>query len=960
MAVVAPKFSGDIMQVTALVDTRHDFGDTSKDYAKEIGAAGVNQYDCFQNFTNNIQRHKLFGDGAAARGLSQRLTSTCKARGNVLGTSPEAEFVTYVEGQIGLPNNPGNLEPARIVIGGLQLNGNGAGGVSNGNAAGLGQGFVKVIIPSQTNFPVANPDESYNILAGGQVDYQRYHRAIARALGWTDDARNPIPVVVDTTKSLQYTSDPYFIICRNRENITDPGPSSDMFFPFVAEERVADVANGGARTYTINGVRHKVSGAIAAPTITYTFSDAQGGGSVTYTYGARGNKSPNSIEVCKAKIKDAVEEIINASAGTGVNYYQTYNGGDMPVAGTVAGLVALFNRDCDIYNRLGYRNINIGAGDDNIENRIVVPYVAKRGGDQLQAESCNSRITYVLKRSRNIRGPQGGNMGQEYVNVNINGDISDVEIPVDIENCIFWTYDRVAAIYAVLRGITTVLQNADKTAIIYKQVARPTAAPFQIPLLWPPPPAVRQMGGRIPRPLTKLKGGVMCLRGTSNAENRGNGPVGPECFFDIFEKLCTPITTTYDPFSLLNFINYYLDTHFYMLNINRNPLNSPDFNNLTLSIDGCICQEINWGFQQVIPDGRVLDIPNTFQPAAGWPAAPYNILFLRFNELHYTIKYIGGANKTIRIDFPTPRRRILNSEYNLIGVDGILSQIIVPDAGRDNYFNYIARRNEGQIGGGANFYQKWAELQKSYKSDAANKLFIEFLELLSLCENQYFVNRDSADNFYVYNSIPVLHGGHTQYQMMAFFDTIIRYYNDRKLQSSKLDTLLKCFIYFPFLLQNAELDVILKDLSAYISLWFEFEMVMNKDIKLNEEVNTLFKTIINDTSKTLQKLQSELSGSDEKCADSLYKIFPHGYFVIKYNEIKPTKNTTNLIIPTRSNTVHNLKNIHTTRGKKRSFNNNSGRPAPELSAPRQGLTGGKRTTKKRRKNKRKTHKKRKY
>lgn len=955
-AAIPPKFSGDIMEVAALVDTRHDFGDTSKDYSKEIDAGGANQYDCFQNFTNNIQRRKLFGDGVAARALSQRLTSTCKARGNVLGTSPEAEFVTYVEGQIGLI-------------------GIGAGAVSAGipwrAGAILGQGFQKFSIPSRSPPGAA---VAYDINSLGrrpsEQDYTLYHKEIATHLGWTDDAsRNPIPVVVDTTKSLQHNSDPYFLICRNRENITDPGPSSDMFFPFVAEERVINAGNEGARTYTINGVEHKVSGAIAAPTITYTFSDAQGGGSVTYTYGARGNKSPNSIEVCKAKIKDAVEEIINASAGTGVNYYQTYNGGDMPVAGTVAGLVALFNRDCDIYNRLGYRNINNGAGDDNIENRIVVPYVAKRGGDQLQAESCNSRITYVLKRSRNIRGPQGGNMGQEYVNVNINGDISDVEVPVDIENCIFWTYDRVAAMYAVLRNITTVLQNADKTAIIYKRIANHIAAPFQIPLPWPAPPAVRQMGGNIARPLTKLKGGVMCLRGTSNAERRGNGPVGDACFYDIFEKLCTPTTATYDPFTLLNFINYYLDTTFYAINRRKNPLNSPDFNDLTLSIDGCICQEINWGFQQVTPDGRVLDIPNTFQPAAGWPAEPYNILFLQFNRMHYRIQYIGGANKTIRVDFPTPLRRRLNAEYNLIGLGGILPTVIVPGADRATYFDYIARRDENRAGGGLNFYQKWAELQKSYKLDAAKKIFIEFLELLSYCENQYFVNRDSADNFYVYNPIPVLHGGHTQYQMMAFFDTIIRYYNDRKLQSSKLDTLLKCFIYFPFLLKNAKLDVILVDLRTYISLWFEFEMVMSNDIEPDEEVNKLFESILADSSKTLQTIQGELSSSDEKCADYLYNKFPHGYFVIKYNEIKPTKNTVNAAPIITSSTLINSTN---SRSKKRRSNNNIsqrkltrnesgvGHPAPELSAPRQGLTGGKRTTKKRRKNKRKTHKKRKY
>ena len=92
------KFAGNIMDVIPLVDTRHDFGDVSKDYYLEKG----NYIDCFENFTNNLQRQQLFGNGAAARELSKRLTSTCKGRGTVMGGSPEAEFVEFVEDQIGL------------------------------------------------------------------------------------------------------------------------------------------------------------------------------------------------------------------------------------------------------------------------------------------------------------------------------------------------------------------------------------------------------------------------------------------------------------------------------------------------------------------------------------------------------------------------------------------------------------------------------------------------------------------------------------------------------------------------------------------------------------------------------------------------------------------------------------------------------------------------------------------
>jgi|694.fasta_scaffold49800_4 hypothetical protein len=1009
------KFAGNIMDVIPLVDTRHDFGDVSKDYYLEKG----NYIDCFENFTNNLQRQQLFGNGAAARELSKRLTSTCKGRGTVMGGSPEAEFVEFVEDQIGLQHNPGNLAPARAVVGGLQLNGLGAAGVSNG-VGGLGQGFVKVIIPSQTNLPVGlagQAEERYNIVDDGtEEDYKRYHRAIARALGWRSPIlsvpsqengfRRPIPVVVDTTKSLNHRYAPYFIVCRNREHMTDPSPTSDMAFDFAAEEVVED-----DRVHTINGVRHTIGGTLREPTIHYKTNNMRADSpGVQYQYGGKG-KSPNAIEVCKIKIKDAVDEIIrnsNAPGAGGINYYQTFNGGANPEKNTINGLIAFFNKDCTIYNTLGYNNANINpqGGDpaENLINRIVIPYIAKRGGDQLQVESCRSRINYILKRAQYLQKPNahGNNtFSHWYLNVNSNGNPIAAGEQYAIDNCVFWTYDRVAAMYAVLRGVTTVLQTATKDAIIYKKIrngvdpAPLPRCPFYVGILWVanlPLYRFETLAAANNWEQNKIRpngqvGGAVCTRddvqrvrgelhlGALVDEVAGRRAfsrsrrVSDECFYNLMVKLCTPGTNVYEPFTLLKFINYYINTRVLVApqTWTDNPLYVLEERELELSIDRCIGLRSETETTIRLPNGTNYrnaqgQIVRIFQPYY-LQGAPPRIL----NIPGMLIERGVGADGNIRITIGDNV-----GVYHLHGLGGILSLLAIP-GDRMTYFNYIREIEGLRLGGGdgRTFYDKWAEVQDSYNQETAKELFIDFLELLSYCENQYFANRDSADNFYVYNPIPVLHGGHTQYQMMAFLDTLIKHYNDRKSQASKLDTLLKCFIYFPKLLKNMDLESILIDIRDYISVWFNYETLVDSDIEFSQEEVNLFKTIINESQKTVNKLNANLSIIDEKCADYLNTIFPHGYFVIKYNEIKPVNSSNNkransksinksVITKNKLNNTNMNKLINNM--KRLSVKPKIRRPGtvPALLTSRNYIFGGKHLTKKKRKNKRKTHKKRKY
>jgi hypothetical protein len=256
-------------------------------------------------------------------------------------------------------------------------------------------------------------------------------------------------------------------------------------------------------------------------------------------------------------------------------------------------------------------------------------------------------------------------------------------------------------------------------------------------------------------------------------------------------------------------------------------------------------------------------------------------------------------------------------------------------------------------GGGINFYDEWVEVQKDYDTNRAQKLFINFIKLLSLCEDQYFIHRDSADNFYTYNPTPLRHGGHTQIQMMAVFDALITEYISRLQQLSKLDLLLKCFVYLPNLLEQSGFSSILSDLRAYVTVWFNYYNIMGTDISLSDDILSTFNLIIDKARKQVDKVYTEMPSGEEEGTDYLDTVFPHGYFVIKYAEL--TDAPLDTPVPANANTIF-TKNTASLKGKLNAYS----RVAYQPHNARAERQGGKRTAKKRCKNKRKTHKKRKY
>ena len=1225
-------FDDNIERKIALVDSRHDFSKTSQDtYLQKRGEEG--QLDCTEGFTNNIQRWVLFGNAnAAEKQLSKNLTSTCKGR-NVMGGSPEDAFVKYVEDLAGIPNTPKNLSSATVdPFNASELAKTGTGGSpgwSGNNVKGsdgprmYGQRFIKQIVnvgaidridwPTDAELiaiaedrapPRARDPVARRLQINDDINaYRDFHRRIYEALGRRaepDGTISPIPLIVDTTKTLQRASYPYFCICGNSEWKADPSSTSDMDF----DVRAIEVDGQGPREYDINNIKHTVNG----DTVTYSKilpagAAAAAGGApgtrdiVTYNFGGDNRIKPNSIEVCKDKIKDALNDAI---AGRALVTYQPPPGG-----GGIQSLIALFDNKCNIYNTLTY-----GFSNEQME-KIAVPYIAKRAGDQLQVEVCKQPINYTLHLLTQVAATGAERIGKFELRP-IPGAEGGPQI--EIQNCVFWTYDRVAAMYAVLNGITTVLQLATKDVVIYRNTTyAPTPLP---PLPLAHPPGIRAVGGsRVPRQLYKMKGGRSCTRGevAGAVENR----INDACFVIVLQNLCIPFTPTYDAFTLIDFIYYFIyhtsiissisaiqaaEISYNNLAIFENDLSSaaasvqaimaqgaqpnidiaaiaatftvlqPEnievtrrvFNatalpaevgsfaagtapffaalndatkaeaqakvinyvrqyftlqnehqiseaavaaiaparahfslfrnlykmpNLTLNADYCIRNQPSLLDAVELTDGLLADdhyinILNTgsilmlniaqaagntlggspqvlaaiaaatakkmeadnilIQRQVGWQLAAKNSLvgeggagslleitrqILRiaaaplagpaisaiddisqviniYYNFYYTagarnnsilraaivsaagaddnigpfflkvpanpvggkslilqvndlcIHYVGGGDNTIRIDGL--------GDFNLSGEGNIINSF---SPSLDTARLYLAKYDIPVEGGGknnttTNYYETWANLQENYQSAAAHKLFLQFFALLANCENQYFLQKDSADNFYVYNTDAVRHGGHTQIEMMSFFDTLIEEYNSRKSHLSKLDIFLRSFVYFPFILDKIGAPGVLMDIRQYIRIWFNYENVSYVEPKeKTKEIYELMFSIIKTAYKKAENIQNKMPTDDKLCANYLHTVFPHGHLVLQYKSIAPPEKKQQKLA--QSTIIQNKRNKWNT--VKKSANGLTPRKSFVKAAHsgRESLTGGpatggKHLTRKRRKNKRKTHKKRKY
>jgi hypothetical protein len=567
-----------------------------------------------------------------------------------------------------------------------------------------------------------------------------------------------------------------------------------------------------------------------------------------YDFGSKGHK-PNEIEICKNNIKEAIK-LINE-----------YNIRKMNPS-RVQQLIRLYNRYCSDYGSIEY------SDDKHNMNLVALPYIAKRAGDQLQVLSCRQSIYY-----------------------------EEFTAPIQ---CVFWTIDRVAAAFAIMLGIPVVLQLPLKNAEIYlpNRAFLETLTIRLNQML--NPPAV---------------GGNICTR--QMFDTHKFGLVDTNCFLKLFLELCNPYSDIYDPFTLLDVINYtifrtenivddiFLNENNILVNHNEVFPNTgtkyphsiiislyinghihviqktPEGFNMEYSIQGRGSQSIDINaiitelihvdgqyFNYIIKTRSNADNVITALPAA-LPAAKSSEINMTNVNKKSTVRTIRNYNGTeyyfmLNGSVVNPTSGLVDA---IIYDNGVLHNPInnEPIQQTVNGLNYYVRLIDNQIyllgpdmkyylptpsgnlvrqggrrqrkarkmnGGGNNFYKEWEETLVTSK--LKENIFINFIQLLSICENQYFLHRDSADNFYTYNSkCQLRHGGHTQNELMAFISSLIIIYKKCKKDNSsnKIKEFIFLFSYFPIILKSITKlnnEYIITELESYIGSWFNHNNFFTK------------------------------------------------------------------------------------------------------------------------------------
>jgi hypothetical protein len=789
MASVDPhKFQGKPLDVIALVDSRHDFKGFSQDtVATPRGFPG--QSDYVQHFHNNLQRISL----GLGQEYSRRLTSSCRGP-DVLGIGPETDFLAYIDTYYATPANGWT---------GIDL-----------NLDVLGEVLIN-------------------------KDFAKYHRIIANNIyELPQGGPVPIPLIVDTHRTLTHNSEPYFIVCRNKECVADPSKTSTQNFNWIANE--IDEQN---RTYRINNVTHTISGTLDNPSVRYSFErigDEGEGYTETLQFKRIGGHKPNEINICKTRIQKYISDITRPIPADGPSYFSG-------LAPSPPGTNITF---CDNYDKIIYT--------DNLNNKnkqkIAFSYVAKRAGDQLQVLSClppvdqssmlpvDQRITYYI--------PAIPGMPE----ISTEGNYK-------ISNCVFWTIDVVAACFAILNNITTVIQHPDKSITIYKKNDyRPNYEPM---------PA----GGKQKK---NQKGGV-CTRG--NLKNALNGDITDNCWNMAMLSLCDITSDYYEPWTLLNFLVYYLNTTEPGSSV-TNTLNGI-YNFVSLSNNNCLCV-------------RPVDVTE-----------PYNVNNTSGNIILYHDSIIIIYVKEVFWDYIDIHLRENGLMYRY-SLNDIVQHVSIY---KQHFYEYIEGSDfiviEGMGGGNRNtFYDNWKQLEKRFNINDAKQLFLDFIELLSICETQYFQHIDVADNYYVYNpKSTVTIGGHTQIELLSFIKTLIMFYKNVKNNINKLEVFLKIFICFPSLLKKHNVNFINIELQDYIGSWFNYKPIF-MDESIITEYDEIFSIIIKQMYNNSKIIYSKVSSDNEKAAKYLHTIFPHGYFTIEFNKLTAKPSTS---LSLKTNKLHKLR-----------------------------------------------------
>lgn len=260
----------------------------------------------------------------------------------------------------------------------------------------------------QVAFTTATASDSYSA-AADQLDTFRAYSG-------------KIPLVIDFQYQILHhnTYDGFtrnFIICRNREQYSDPSRTSKLGF---APVNVAEEIDGQpSRVYQTNETAIQSPVTVGGPPTACTI---QYGDAWNETYSVASRILPNAIGLCKFTLKELIKQHTSPSQ---------------------------FKRDipepsfCEAFKEDNEHQYVIKSYPANtVLARIASQLIKKRLADQLQAASCKREIQYMYNgRSITLGGAA--------------------------KPCVFWSHDRLAIAYAILNGIPCVKEDKNGTMTIY-------------------------------------------------------------------------------------------------------------------------------------------------------------------------------------------------------------------------------------------------------------------------------------------------------------------------------------------------------------------------------------------------------------------------------------------------------------------------------------------------------------
>lgn len=702
-----------------------------------------------------------------------------------------------------------------------------------------------------------------------------------------------IPLVIDVQRTLNKDSNVYpkrqlinnFVVCKNKEHYADPSRTYTQNFGEGISRIDIDERGSGLRTYTQDDI-HTGGG-----NITLNGSIDQ----QTINYGTTGWKeifkksdsvAPNTITLC-TKMYETLSKTVSVIKDEALPY-------------------------CDIFKR-GVE-LPLRYPDMSVIKKIGAQLLKKRCGDQLQVASCIKEIQYVN--------------GKTY---------GGLQKP-----CVFWSYDRLAIAFAVLKGIPCVYQLISKSAIVYI-------------------PNDKMRGGDL------LKGGAPCTRSLLEATRAG---------LESSESLVSLLNRD------SNCLNKFIELHF-------------DFNQAEFNVRN-ILNVLKYGKNSGWPGYDTIDsklfsmnlLDNEYDQVytEGDEAIALPLLEDEINILFYS----PSCNLSIYMISPTiyEIRFLKNDDHTQIestlSIDdkvltgdsvGYLNFISEEDNREAEYENYgwgglpfilasrmlgalsnlLGYKQESMSGGGTAeaFIQQYqaftvimanstpdTSTQKEYKR-FGSLLMAQFLNTLCETESKLLVFKDLSEAFMCLDSSDIPKGGYTSYELVLFIQYLCEIDDPFSIGA---------FSFLPNILRELGDGHLLSEIEIYMSRFTMYKNFYNDEAyaqlpdEFKKKCVSIMTTILDVINVDVERIDTDMLAFDED-VDKMYEYlnwrFPHGFIKRHISRVLPSLEASINDVPNPE-----ILQLYTTEA----INSKNERPSKRIR-----VYGGKRETKKRRYGKNKTH-----